>query len=190
MVVHSEKGLNIASLNFTNLDSDKYKENILALLLIGRIKMKRFDRFIKIIFINEGGSKIVNDSGGATKWGISKKAHPDIDIERLTQKEAKEIYYRDYYLKINADKIKEGMLALQFFDMAVNAGVKQASKLLQRLVGVKADGIIGPISLKAINSKKKLAFSYMEERFKYYSKLSNQYPQYQRGWILRIFRTY
>ena len=56
--------------------------------------MRRFDRFIKIIFANEGGDKIVNDSGGVTKWGISKKAYPDIDIERLTQKEAREIYYR------------------------------------------------------------------------------------------------
>ena len=152
--------------------------------------MRRFDRFIKIILANEGGDKIVNDSGGVTKWGISKKAYPDIDIERLTQNEAREIYYRDYYLKINADKINESLLALQLFDMAINAGVKQASKLLQTLVGVKADGIIGPISLKAINSKKKLAFSYMEERFKYYSKLSDQYPQYQRAWTLRIFRTY
>ena len=100
------------------------------------------------------------------------------------------LYPIQFKFDLGFREIKEGMLALQFFDMAVNAGVKQATSLLQRLVGVKADGVIGPISLRAINSKKKLAFSYMEERFKYYSKLSNQYPQYLQGWILRIFRTY
>ena len=56
----------------------------------------------------EGGEKYTNDSqdpGGETKYGISKRAYPDVDIKSLTKTEAEKLYLNDYWLKIGADKM-------------------------------------------------------------------------------------
>ena len=58
--------------------------------------MKSFDEIIKHVLEHEGG--YVNDPkdlGGETKYGITKRFYPDIDIKNLTIEEAKEIYKKD-----------------------------------------------------------------------------------------------
>ncbi len=89
---------------------------------------------IPIILTFEGG--YVNhpdDPGGETKYGIAKRYHPTLDIKNLTLDEAKEIYYRDYWLASHAHKIPDLKLALIYFDTAVNCGVATAMRLLKRL---------------------------------------------------------
>jgi len=106
---------------------------------------KQFESIIAFILQSEGGSKVTNDPndrGGLTKFGISQRAYPDVDIEDLTLEQAKAIYKRDYYDKIWADSLPYG-LALVVVDFAVNAGVRTAVKVLQTLVGSTADGIFG-----------------------------------------------
>ena len=44
-----------------------------------------------------------NDSGGQTKYGISKKAYPDLDIPNLTIAQAMEIYRKDYWDRCKCD---------------------------------------------------------------------------------------
>ena len=59
--------------------------------------MMPFYQEIKHVLKREGG--YVNDPddpGGETKYGISKRAHPDVDIASLTPESAAEIY-KDYY---------------------------------------------------------------------------------------------
>ena len=49
-----------------------------------------FEQAVAMVFKHEGG--YVNDPkdpGGETRWGISKRAYPDVDILRLTEDEAK-----------------------------------------------------------------------------------------------------
>jgi lysozyme family protein len=103
-----------------------------------------FDVAMQLIKRLEGG--YVNDSkdkGGETKFGISKNAYPDLDIANLTYREAVAIYRRDYWDTIRGDDLPPAV-ALIVFDHAVNAGVSVAAKLLQDLVGVSQDGIVGP----------------------------------------------
>jgi len=78
------------------------------------------------IFKWEGG--YVNDSrdpGGETKYGISKRAYPNVDIANLTKDAAWAIYERDYWLAAGCDRMTPGM-ALMVFDAAVNCGVGRA----------------------------------------------------------------
>lgn len=73
----------------------------------------------------EGGEKYTNDPvdpGGETKWGISKRAYPDVDIKSLTRTEAELLYKKDYWDKAGCEKM-EPKMAIAVFDAAVNCGV-------------------------------------------------------------------
>ena len=90
--------------------------------------MITFDKAVDWILKWEGGDKITNDPsdrGGLTKYGISKRAYPKYDIKNLTLIEAKTIYKRDYWDKIDGDKI-DPKLAMALFNCAVNMGVGRA----------------------------------------------------------------
>ena len=64
-----------------------------------------------------------NDRGGATNFGISSRAYPNIDVSKLTKDQAAAIYKRDYWDAINADSLPANVRELAF-DAAVNHGVK------------------------------------------------------------------
>lgn len=149
-----------------------------------------FEHAVEVILENEGG--YINDErdpGGETNMGISKKAYPDLDIKNLTREQAIQIYFKDYWKPIKADFMDRG-IALQLFDMAVNAGVSQASKLIQRIVGVKDDGVIGPITLRAINNYNgDINMEYLIARVNYYSSLDNV-KIFGAGWVNRAVKVY
>jgi len=69
------------------------------------------------------------DMGGETKFGISKKAYPNLDIPNITEAQAAAIYKRDYWDKINADQLPANIREAAF-DAAVNHGVGTAKRLL------------------------------------------------------------
>ena len=155
---------------------------------------RRFNEAFERLMINEGG--YVNDPddpGGETRYGISKRSYPDRDIYNLTVPEAKEIYHRDYWERVKGDQIVGSELAFQVFDMAVNAGVFTASKLLQAIIDAKIDGIIGPKTLRKVDRRygNQLVILYKLERVIYYCKVVINRPaslQYLQGWINRVTR--
>lgn len=118
--------------------------------------MASFDLAITKTLQHEGGDTFTNDSsdhGGATKYGISEKAYPELDIRNLTEDQAREIYRRDYWNRIHGDDIQSQIVAETIFDVCVNMGVAGGSKLAQKTLAIKpADGIIGPQSLAVINA--------------------------------------
>jgi lysozyme family protein len=149
-----------------------------------------FDTAVELILKHEGGwVKDENDPGGETNFGISKRAYPDLNIKELTRDDAKRIYKRDYWDAIRADEMPEPV-AVGVFDMAVNAGNRTAVRLLQRAVRVTDDGIIGPVTLAAVNSTKpdEIAVLYAAERIAYYAALRG-WQRYGRGWSSRVIET-
>jgi len=100
---------------------------------------------------NWTGNKIgVGDLKG-TKYGISAGSYPNLDIENLTKEQAIEIYRRDYWNALHLDKIDSDRIAWKVFDIAINCGRGTAAKILQRAIGVTADGHIGNITLEAVH---------------------------------------
>lgn len=149
-----------------------------------------FDRAFELLIGHEGG--YVNDPkdpGGETKYGISKRAYPNVDIPRLTLAEAKEIYRRDYWSRIRGDELPSG-LALCLFDYAVNSGITQAVRTLQRTVGTTVDGDFGPATLAALKARepRSLVVDYQSERLLFLTKLDT-FPTYGRGWARRCLST-
>jgi lysozyme family protein len=144
---------------------------------------------IRLVISIEGG--YVNDPGdpgGETKFGISKRAYPGLDIKKLTVSEAYDIYLRDYWAKYRIDDLPS-KLQLPVFDCAVNCGGATAVGLLQLVLGIKADGVVGPIT-KSSAAKSPIAEilpAYLAERALYYSRLDT-FTYYGRGWFRRLFK--
>ena len=153
--------------------------------------MANFDRIIIRTLAHEGGlSNDKTDAGGLTKYGISQRAYPDEDIANLTKERAKQLYRRDYWMPIQGDSISFNQTAYLIFDMAVNAGVRTAVKMAQRVVGVTDDGSIGPKTLAALNKKNpgEFAAGYVKERQTYYRGIVSRKPDQAKflvGWLRR-----
>lgn len=80
------------------------------------------------------------DPGGETKYGISKKAYPNLDIKRLSLEEAKEIYRRDYWEKLPS--ISNDGLRIAAFDTAINVGIGRTTLWLANAVVKNASDLI------------------------------------------------
>lgn len=123
-----------------------------------------------------------------TKFGISAKAYPNIDIPLLSFEQAVKIYERDYWQPIRGDELPP-RLAIAVFDAAVNHGVSVAVKLLQNVARVPQDGVLGPITLSAarrIEQDDAIA-EYIGARCLRYTK-DQKFDRYGRGWFIRCAR--
>ena len=161
------------------------------------INKERFEKFMPVILRHEGG--YVNDPddlGGETKYGITKRRYPDLDIKALTPQEATDIYYRDFFKPLNLELIEDDLLALHIFDMAINAGKKRAVKLLQAcLNGIAQDGVIGHWTATLVHSASlnvDMVDIYKAKRYEYYYKVSllRRNAKFLKGWIRRVENTY
>lgn len=84
-----------------------------------------------------------------TKYGVSAAAYPNLDIKNLSLADARAIYRRDYWNKVQGDQLPLGV-DLVVFDGAVNSGPGESDKWLQEAVGATPDGAIGPMTLAAV----------------------------------------
>lgn len=139
-----------------------------------------------------------DDTGGETKYGISKKSYPNLDIGTLTRQEAKEIYRRDYWIPSKCDQIEDPVVSKQLFIASVNMGMKYGASQLQRALRankqqLKIDGVLGKISIYLINnipSTLALSAAYRSELACYYrlivAKKASQ-KKFLKGWLNRAY---
>lgn len=126
------------------------------------------------------------DPGGETNFGISKRAYPHENIRALTRERAIEIYRRDYWDAVGCEGLPP-KLAVALFDCAVNQGAGIAPVLLQRALGVTADGIIGPITRKAAAAANEddALVQFLGWRLRRYAFTAGA-ATYMRGWANRV----
>lgn len=140
-----------------------------------------------------------DDPGGETKWGISKKAYPDLDIGALTLNKAKYLYRRDYWEALHLGMIRNQAVAAEIFDMAVNMGPKFSVRSVQKALNFLGEklienGIIGHNTIKALNdwaSRDVKALFICLNGFQYmrYVEIVNYKPglkRFSRGWAKRL----
>lgn len=97
-----------------------------------------------------------NDRGGPTKYGISQRSYPNLDIKNLTLERALAIYKRDFWDAYSLSAIENQNLAEIVFYLIVHSGENAAIKIVQRALNacgypIKVDGDIGPRTRAAIN---------------------------------------
>ena len=153
--------------------------------------MTAFEHAMEFVLSQEGG--FVDDPadhGGATKYGISHTAYPDLDIAALTLDEARAIYRRDYWNPLRLDEMPEA-LAMLAFDAAVNMGKTAAARQLQAALGVKQDGVVGPVTVGAANGAAlgDLMIELAARRMNAYG-LIPQFAHYGLGWSRRLMRCF
>ena len=131
-----------------------------------------------------------NDPGGETNWGITKRtalAHGYTGSMRLlTRDQARDIYKLSYWDRAKADEY-DFAIGYQLFDAAVNHGIGNAIRFLQRAVSVADDGIVGPLTIAAVKRRSvaDVVKLFNAERLEFYTKLST-WPSFGRGWANRV----
>lgn len=116
---------------------------------------------------NGGYTNDPDDPGGETKWGISARANPDVDIKNLTKEQAIEIYRNNYWQE-SWDKLPFE-LAAACMDTSVNMGPVRAQKFLELCGGDYRQ--------------------YLQLRIARYKQLIANNPtlkKYERGWMNRM----
>lgn len=155
---------------------------------------EKFLRCIGFVLSHEGGySHDPDDPGGETRWGISKRTYPNVDIRNLSRTQAMELYFADWWLRYNYEAIDNEEIAKRVFDFAVNAGQSVSVKRLQMALNVwnhalDVDGKMGPKTLLAVNvvsNPDALLKAFTHFRASFYESLNRE--KYIRGWLLRAF---
>lgn len=160
--------------------------------------------FKEVIGIEGGYVNDPTDRGGETKYGISKRAYPDLDIKNLTLSKAMQIYKRDYWdhFKLNIEEIEDYEIQLEVFDTAVNMGPVTAGEIFQKSLNVlnrngknfpdvEVDGWVGKNTLWAYRTVNKKIFLKVLNGFQFmrYVEIVKSNPSQERffnGWMKRV----
>lgn len=144
--------------------------------------------------VRDPGNKLPDGRPGCTMWGctqanweayVGHKVTHD-DMKALKKEDVKPLYKKNYWDAVRGDDLPSGV-DYAAFDFAINAGPGASRKMIQRALGVTADGIIGPgtmAAIKAADGKDFLnKFSAAKEAF--YKSLAT-FPTYGKGWLRRV----
>lgn len=156
--------------------------------------------FVELIGIEGGYVDDPVDRGGETKFGISKRAYPNVDIKNLTLEDAKQIYWNDFWNPLLLAQCNWYQHKLEIFEQAVNFGkwratihVQQALHFLGR-TDILADGVMGPKTMAALNElKHEKAVIFLKImnglQFSFYLEIVKARESQKRffvGWIKRV----
>lgn len=151
----------------------------------------KFETAFALLLGHEGDfSDHAADPGGKTRFGVTEAVAREFgyrgDMRELPMELAQKIYLEKYWKPIRADDLPPG-IRYAVFDAAVNSGPAQATKWLQRALGVDADGVIGPQTLTAAYAQdgNALRMRMLAQRLRFMTGLAN-WPAFSRGWARRI----
>jgi len=153
-----------------------------------------FSKCLDMLLHHEGG--FVNhpdDPGGMTNLGVTKAVYEkyikrnatEAEMRALTKIDVSPIYRSNYWDRGHCDDLPSGV-DWSVFDWGVNSGMGRAAKALQRVVGVTADGAIGPMTIKATHDIKPqdVIVKMHSTRQSFYESLST-FKTFGKGWTRR-----
>jgi len=155
--------------------------------------MADFEKAIPRLLEKEGGlTNDKEDRGGLTKYGITKKGYPHLDIAALTKPQASAIYRADYWNKMRLDEVESQAKAALLFEMGVNFGIVTVIKMAQNLIDTDADGIVGQKTLAAINGFEETLFVVAlklmaVDKYRRICNSNKSQKTFLLGWLNRIF---
>ena len=165
---------------------------------------ENWEEFFKMLIKHEGGfTDDQRDKGnsqgdghgnrGSTMLGVTSKnwarytdkPAPIEVMKELTVDDVKPLYKKNYWDAVKADMLPSGC-DVSVADLCVNAGPGRAAKLLQRVVGSKADGAIGKKTIAKVHDMepKDILEKYYDARESFYRSLDD-YKHYGKGWSRR-----
>ncbi len=159
---------------------------------------EKFLEAVAVVLDHEGGYvDDPTDKGGETKYGISKRSYPSLNIAELTKEDAEAIYHRDFWEAQPYKQINDIQIVTKLFDLSINVGSKTANKIMQRALRatghrVNEDGVLGSQTLIAINSAdaSDLLAALKSETAGYYRAIAEAHPKQEKflkGWLNRAY---
>lgn len=161
--------------------------------------MADFKKFAPVLLEHEGG--FVNDpddKGGATNMGVTLRTYQAYcgseknvaDLMHISYGTWQKIMKDGYWDRCRADEIVSQSVAEIMVDWCVNSG-SVAIKQIQTIVGIKPDGMVGPLTLAAINgSDAEDLFNCIKlARIQHYENIIKADPvkrKYRKGWMNRV----
>ena len=156
---------------------------------------ENFEKSLELVLQHEGGYiNHPSDPGGMTNLGVTQRVWEDyvghkVDeatMRSLTKEMVSPLYRKQYWDAVHGDQLPSGADYLAF-DFSVNAGAFRSIKTLQRALNITADGVIGPVTLKAIQDANAEEFinNFTNAKEVFYRNLSN-FPTFGRGWLNRV----
>ena len=154
-----------------------------------------YDAALARLLVHEGGyTNHPADPGGPTNFGITiydfrkyvKSGATAADFRAMKVEDAKAIYRAKYWDAQRCDELPAGVDD-SVFDYGVNSGIGRSKKVLQRVVGVKDDGVLGPTTMTAIAARdpKAVIIALNDERVQFLRSLRT-WPVFGRGWGRRV----
>ena len=165
--------------------------------------LSNWDKSFELVIQHEGGfsddprdrgNKLPDGRPGSTMLGCTQAnweayvghqvTHDD--MRKLTKDDVKPLYKKNYWDAVHGDELPSGV-DYAAFDFAINAGPGASRRMIQKALGVAADGAIGPATMAAIKSAEGKDFlkKFSDAKTAFYQTLSD-FPIYGKGWLKRV----
>ena len=165
--------------------------------------LSNWDKSFDMVIAHEGGftddprdpgNKLPDGRPGCTMWGCTQAnweayvghhvTHDD--MKALKKDDVKPLYKKNYWDAVHGDELPSGV-DYAAFDFAINAGPGASRKMIQRALGVAADGAIGPATMAAIKAAdgKDFLKKFSDAKIAFYQTLAT-FPTYGKGWLKRV----
>lgn len=137
------------------------------------------------------------DKGGPTNMGVTIGTFKQFfgmdktveDLKNMTDEQWMHIFKEGFWIPVKVDQIEDDYTALIVLDMCWNSGVKNAIRHIQKVVGAKQDGIVGPVTLYKLNNFPDVFQKIWDMRKQYYIDLVDlnyKYDVFLKGWLNRL----
>jgi lysozyme family protein len=159
--------------------------------------MTEFERALAKVLVSEGGYvNLKADPGGATNRGVTQRVYdayrqrlglPLVPVRGISATEVEAIYKANYWSLAKCDQLPAG-ISYVVFDGAVNSGVAQSVKWLQRALNVVPDGVVGNATLAAVQNygnMDRLVDAICDRRLAFLKALKT-WKAFGKGWASRV----
>lgn len=138
------------------------------------------------------------DKGGATNkgvtWNTFKGRYPNgtiEDLKSITDQQWMEIFKDGYWNPCQGNLIDSQSVANIIVDWAWASGTRTVIRKIQGMLGVREDGVVGRVTLNAINNRdpRELFYEIKQARLDFIEAIIKRNPSqsvFRNGWINRI----
>lgn len=140
----------------------------------------------------------LGDGQGLTRYGIAQKSNPEVPPTFYTESPlfalgtAQQVYRSSYWNRFQGDNIDSDAVASCLLNFSINDGTNREVRMLQEALGLyQRDGVMGPITLKAVNSidGTMLAATLRTLQAEFYQAIPNN-EKFISGWLKRAALVY
>lgn len=177
------------------------KKIILLCLLISisSVALCEIEYIWKHILKYEGHILVKEPTGDYSKFGIrnfilkeyNQTHNKKLNLKNLSEKEAKQVFIKQFYKKYRIEKIDGFRKQLIIIDTIYNQGTVGITLIQQSIIesdiDIPIDGVFGSLTITALNKiPEDMFISNLKNKRKKYYRTRKNFKKYGNGWLQRI----